>query len=130
MLYNLTMGSDASNAQRQSAAARRSSPPMTRDAVLDILRRELSTLREVYGVDELALFGSFAADQASAKSDVDLLVSFRQPPGLAFVELAERLERVLHRKVHLITRETVLREMESPRHRRIAIAIQEALVYA
>jgi uncharacterized protein len=103
---------------------------MTREAVLDILRRELPTLREQYGVEELALFGSFAAAHATARSDVDLLVSFRRPPGLAFVELAERLERVLRRKVHLITRETVLREMESPRHRKIAIAIQEALVYA
>jgi predicted nucleotidyltransferase len=103
---------------------------MTREGVLDILRRELPTLREQYGVEELALFGSFAAGHATARSDVDLLVSFRSPPGLAFVELAERLERVLRRKVHLITRETVLREMESPRHRKIAIAIQEALVYA
>jgi predicted nucleotidyltransferase len=103
---------------------------MTRDAVLDILRRELPTLRELYSVEELALFGSFAAGQATAKSDVDLLVSFRQPPGLAFVELAERLEHVLRRRVHLITRETILREMESPRHRKMALAIQEALVYA
>jgi hypothetical protein len=103
---------------------------MTQDAILDILRRELPAVRERYGVDELALFGSFAACQAAAKSDADMLVSFRQPPGLAFVELAERLERVLIRNVHLITRETVLREMESPRHRKIAVAIQEALVYA
>jgi len=103
---------------------------MTRDAILDILRRELPTLRELYGVEELALFGSFAAGQTTDKSDVDLLVSFRCPPGLAFVELADRLERILRRKVHLITRETVLREMESPRHRKIAAAIQEALVYA
>jgi predicted nucleotidyltransferase len=103
---------------------------MTLDAILDILRRELPALREMYGVEELALFGSFAAGQATARSDVDLLVSFRRPPGLAFVELAERLERVLRRKVHLITRETILREMDSPRHRKIAIAIQEALVYA
>jgi len=103
---------------------------MTRDAILEILRREMPTLRELYGVEEMALFGSFAADRATAKSDVDLLVSFRRPPGLAFVELAERLERILRRKVHLITRETVLRAMESPHHRKIAVAIQEALVYA
>ncbi len=103
---------------------------MMRDAILDVLRRELPDLRERYGVEELALFGSFAAGEATARSDVDLLVSFRRPPGLAFVELAERLEHTLHRKVHLVTKETVLREMESPRHRKIAVAIQEALVYA
>jgi len=110
--------------------ARRSDPPQSRDAVVVILRRELPALRERYGVDQLALFGSYATDHATAKSDVDLLVSFRRPPGLAFVELAERLERVLGRRVHLITRETVLRELQLPRHRKIAVAIQESLIYA
>jgi len=110
--------------------ARRSEVPTTRDAVLAILRRELPSLRERYGIDELALFGSYARGQATASSDVDLLVSFRRPPGLAFVELAERFERILHRRVHLVTLETVSHEMQSSRHRKIALSIQETLIYA
>jgi len=42
---------------------------MTRDAVLDILRRELPALREQYGIEEPALFGSFAASRRQRKRD-------------------------------------------------------------
>lgn len=49
---------------------------MTRDEVLDVLRTHKSTLAQRFGVIELALFGSFARDQASDNSDVDILVRF------------------------------------------------------
>ncbi len=49
---------------------------MTRDEVLDVLRTHKATLAQRFGVIELALFGSFARDQASDKSDVDILVRF------------------------------------------------------
>lgn len=42
---------------------------MTGEAVPDILRRGLSTLREQYGVEEPALFGSFAASRRQRKRD-------------------------------------------------------------
>ena len=49
---------------------------MTRDEVVDMLRTHKATLAQCFGVIELALFGSFARDQASDKSDVDILVRF------------------------------------------------------
>ena len=49
---------------------------MTRDEVVDVLRTHKATLAQRFGVIELALFGSFARDQASDKSDVDILVRF------------------------------------------------------
>lgn len=52
---------------------------MTRDEVLKVLRTHKATLAQRFGVIELALFGSFARDQASDKSDVDILVRFDRP---------------------------------------------------
>ena len=49
---------------------------MTRDDVLNALRAHQATLSKRFGVAELALFGSFARDQASDESDVDILVRF------------------------------------------------------
>jgi hypothetical protein len=50
------------------------------------------------------LFGSAARDEASADSDVDLLVEFSQPVGLfQFFELQQRLEELLVCKVDLGT---------------------------
>ena len=53
---------------------------MNRDDVLDILRTHKPTLAERFGVTELALFGSFARDEATEGSDVDVLVEFDTPP--------------------------------------------------
>ena len=53
---------------------------MTRDDVLDLLRAHKAVLAERFGVSELALYGSFARDQATDNSDVDILVQFEAPP--------------------------------------------------
>lgn len=55
---------------------------MTRDEVLRILRAHKPALARRFGVTDLALFGSFARDQATDDSDVDILVRFAAPPDL------------------------------------------------
>ncbi len=55
---------------------------MKRDQALATLRTEKDRLSRDYGVKSLALFGSVARDEATAVSDVDLLVEFDRPTGL------------------------------------------------
>ena len=52
---------------------------MDRDEVLATLREHRETLAERFGVTSLALFGSFARDQATDASDIDILVRFDGP---------------------------------------------------
>ncbi len=52
----------------------------------------------------LALFGSYARDEQSASSDVDILVEVDPSIGLRFVTLAERLEDSLGEHVDLVSR--------------------------
>ena len=52
---------------------------MNRDTVLNELRTHKATLAELYGVAKLALFGSFARDQATDGSDIDIVVHFNSP---------------------------------------------------
>jgi len=89
-----------------------------REAVLTKLAEHRSDLSRL-GVRSLALFGSTARGEAQADSDVDLLVDFAHPVGLfAFLELKGYLERLLARRVDLVTanalrpdlREAILRE--------------------
>ena len=54
-----------------------------------------------------ALFGSFARGEATAESDVDLLVKFSKPIGWKFYGIAEDLEKVLGRKVDLATEKMI-----------------------
>lgn len=83
-------------------------------------RERLQELCQRYGVRRLLLFGSFAREEASEESDLDLLVEFLpgRTPGLGFVRLQEELSRLFAKRVDLHTprslsryfREEVLRE--------------------
>ena len=56
---------------------------MTRAEVLERLRAHRPALAERFGVVELAVFGSFARDEATDESDLDILVRFEHSPELA-----------------------------------------------
>ncbi len=85
---------------------------MTRAEVLEKLRAHRPTLVERFGVVELAVFGSFARDEATDASDVDILVSFDTPPNWkTYFGTQFYLEDLLQRPVELATREDVRAEM-------------------
>jgi predicted nucleotidyltransferase len=86
---------------------------MGRDDVLSLLKRHRAEL-EGFGVESLRLFGSVAREEASADSDVDLLVSFRETPTFSgYMKLRIFLEDLLGARVDLIT-ESGLRERVRP----------------
>ncbi len=79
---------------------------MRRNDVLHVLKQHLPVLRDRFGVLELAVFGSMARDEASDRSDIDVLVTFEAGARVGFfalAELKEYLERVLSRPVDLLT---------------------------
>ena len=76
-----------------------------KQTILATLKRVKPSLEKKYGVKDLALFGSYSRNEAVAgKSDVDVMVDFSQPIGLAFVDLADELELLLQLKVDLVSR--------------------------
>ena len=76
-----------------------------KQTILATLKRVKPSLEKKYGVKDLALFGSYSRNTAIAgKSDVDVMVDFSQPIGLAFVDLADELELLLQLKVDLVSR--------------------------
>jgi len=76
--------------------------------ILDALRANTDRLHAL-GVQRLGLFGSFVRDEATAESDVDILVEFE--PGKKtfanFMQLSFLLEEILQRKVELVTPESL-----------------------
>lgn len=87
-------------------------PLMNRNDVLEALRKHRRELRDHFGVKSLALFGSVARDESTARSDVDLLVEFNRPITLFdLVALQQRLERALGvAKVQLVMRDAIFPE--------------------
>lgn len=76
-------------------------------AVLRALKPELA---RQFGVDSIGLFGSVVRGDFTPRSDVDVVVAFSQPIGIGFVDLAEKLESTLKRKVDLVSRKGIREE--------------------
>jgi predicted nucleotidyltransferase len=79
---------------------------MRRAEVIRRLRRNRSGLQQL-GVSRLALYGSTARDSARPDSDVDVVVDASDGRALGLFRLArvaEELERILDRRVDVISR--------------------------
>lgn len=85
------------------------------------LRELLPTLKRDYGIDSLGIFGSYIRHKQDSDSDLDLLVTFKKPPGLLrFIKLENRLSDELGVEVDLVMKdalkprigEHILREVE------------------
>ncbi len=79
--------------------------------ILKILAEHRNEIGTRFGVASLSLFGSVARDEAAAESDVDILVTFIQTPGIFhFLELKEYLENLLQCSVDLVTRNALKKQ--------------------
>jgi len=71
--------------------------------LMQILQEQLPLLAEQYRVESLGVFGSYVRDEQSPDSDLDLLVTFHEPPSLLrFIELENYLSDLLGVKVDLV----------------------------
>jgi predicted nucleotidyltransferase len=91
------------------------------EEIESILSKHKSGLRERFKVKEIGIFGSYARNEQTEDSDVDILVEFEEPVGLLFVHLADFLEEILQCKVDLVTKEGI-----KPNRRKY---IMEDLIY-
>ena len=72
------------------------------------LRQLLPIIAEQYQVKSLGVFGSFVRQEQRADSDLDLLVSFVEPPGLLqFIELENYLSDHLGVQVDLVMQDAL-----------------------
>ncbi len=58
-------------------------------------------------VKGVILYGSYALGSQREDSDIDILIDYDQPIGIEFIDLAEELEKILHRKVDLVSKNGV-----------------------
>jgi len=72
------------------------------------LRQHLQPLVERYRVQSLGVFGSYVRHEQRFGSDLDVLVTFYEPPSLLkFIELENYLTDLLGVKVDLVMRDAL-----------------------
>ncbi|MCE7073559.1 nucleotidyltransferase family protein [Dyadobacter sp. CY327] len=77
---------------------------MDTKTVLDRLNKSRGYFFSKYPIKSMALFGSYARNDANDGSDVDILVEFSSPVGFEFIDLAIELEDMLQTKVDLVSK--------------------------
>ncbi len=73
------------------------------NAILETLKQHQTVLKDL-GVRSLALFGSVARDEATASSDIDIVVEFEPPITFdRYMDVKFYLEDHLGKKVDLVS---------------------------
>jgi hypothetical protein len=88
---------------------------LTKEEIIKILKEEVPSIRDKYGVKTIGIFGSYVRSEQNVKSDLDLLVQFEKPIGFfKFIALEDYLTKRLGIKVELVT-EDALKPLIKPR---------------
>ncbi len=65
-------------------------------------------LKEKYKIKEIGIFGSYVRKEHAKKSDIDILVEFKELPDLLkFIELERNLSKLLKNKVDLVEKTSI-----------------------
>lgn len=76
--------------------------------LVEKVRELLPMIKRRYGVESLGVFGSYVRAEQNYGSDLDLLVTFSEPPGLLkFIELENYLSDSLGVKVDLVMKDAL-----------------------
>lgn len=94
---------------------------LTKEEIISFLQTHKSELECRFGLTKIALFGSFARNQAHEASDIDFLIETRTKSYDNLFDLQEFLETNLHNKVDLCSLDSI--------RPFIMRSIQEELIY-
>jgi len=75
--------------------------------IRNALNENKSQLMEKYPIKSIAIFGSFARNEQTVKSDLNIMVEFNDKIGIRFIDLADELEKCIGIKVDLVSRKGI-----------------------
>lgn len=72
--------------------------------IQSILKLHKEQLFANYPIKSMAIFGSYARNDQTDKSDLDLLIEFNDQVGIRFIDLADEVEKIVGFKVDLVSK--------------------------
>ena len=77
------------------------------DQIIKLLQSNKHALFGQYPLTEIGVFGSVVRDDFTEKSDIDIIIDYNKPMGIEFIDLANTLEKIVHRKVDLVSKKGI-----------------------
>ena len=75
---------------------------MTKEKIIQILKEQKEIINSQFSVSKIGLFGSYAKDKQTPKSDIDFYVEFNQKTFNNLSGLWVFLEELFHKEVDII----------------------------
>jgi predicted nucleotidyltransferase len=75
---------------------------VTKSDVLNYLSKHFQEFHTKYNVEKIGLFGSYARDEATKDSDIDICIKTEHTDLFALVHLKEDLKNLFHANVDII----------------------------
>jgi uncharacterized protein len=80
---------------------------INKEQIAKALRDNKINLSNKYHLKSIGIFGSVTREDFRDDSDIDILIDYDQPIGIEFIDLAEELEKILNRRVDLVSKNGV-----------------------
>ncbi|MBN3033353.1 MAG: nucleotidyltransferase family protein [Candidatus Saganbacteria bacterium] len=85
---------------------------MSFEKIIKLLSGRKDELKRVFNVEEIGIFGSYVRREQKRGSDLDILVEFKEVPGLfKFLRLEDYLTKALGIKVDLVRKKAIRSEL-------------------
>jgi len=82
------------------------------EKIKKLLSKRKAELKKLFNVKEIGIFGSYVRKEQKRGSDLDVLVEFKEVPGLfKFLRLEDYLTKMLGIKVDLVRKKAVRKEL-------------------
>ena len=95
---------------------------MNKQSIIESIKAEKPYLQKQFGVEEIALFGSYARGEENQDSDVDILVKMKIKTLRNYIGIIDYLQEKLKAKVDLVTKQDNISE-------RFARLINKDIIY-
>ena len=80
----------------------------TKETILQKLREIKPLLKEQYQLSEIALFGSYARDQQTIQSDIDIMVLTERIPYRDYCKMSYMIENIFaDNKVEIVSKKAI-----------------------
>lgn len=79
----------------------------TLEEIKSILKDHKAELFKKYPLKSIGIFGSYARGEQREDSDIDILVEYKKPMGVNFIDLSIELQEKLRMQVDLVSKKGI-----------------------